>query len=252
MKAIILCAGYATRLYPLTENQPKGLLPLNGKPIIEYLAEKIEKIDVVDEIILISNHKFYQNFLDWANAYTPTRSIKLTVLDDGTTSNEDRLGAIGDIQFTIDALDIDDELIIYASDNYFTFELTDFYNFYREKNADCVLASEFEDVEFLAKNFAVGWLDENNKILDIKEKPGGVPNSNVGIWAGYFYTRETVKMFKQYLNEGNSKDSPGNFPVWLHKIKDVFAFVFEGECFDIGTKEVYYALDERLEKENKK
>ena len=127
MKAIMLVAGYATRLYPLTENMPKGLLKLNGRAIIDYTFDKLEKIKEIDEAILVSNSKFYDQFCNWANNYKGR--IKITVLNDGTTSNDNRLGAIGDMQFAIQNCHIDDEIMVLASDNYFTFELIDYYNF---------------------------------------------------------------------------------------------------------------------------
>ena len=246
MKAIILCAGYATRLYPLTENQPKGLLPLNNKPILNYLMEQLEDIEELNEAILISNHKFYKHFWDWSNSYNGR--IKVKVLDDGTTSNEDRLGAIGDIQFVIDKENIDEDIIVVASDNYFRFKLKEFYSFYKSINQDSVLAEEFPDekLEYLVNNFGVAKLDENDRVLSIVEKPRKDIGSNTAVWATYFYTKSTVKLIKIYLEEGNSKDSPGNFPAWLCQRKPVFAFRTKKPCVDIGTIEQYRALDDEL------
>ena len=245
MKAIMLVAGYATRLYPLTENMPKGLLTLNGKTLIDYTFEKLEKIQEVEEAILVSNHKFFAQFDEWAKNYNGR--IKITVLDDNTTSNEDRLGAIGDLQFAIDKFAIDEDIIVLVSDNYFTYELTELYDFYKEKNADCMLGCEFEDLEYLGKNFAVATIDEKQKVTSLVEKPGIAP-SNIGVWATYIYTRDSVKLIKKYLEEGNNKDAPGHFPAWLHKIKDVYLYMFEGECYDIGTLKVYNELNEKLSK----
>ncbi len=239
----MLVAGYATRLYPLTENMPKGLLQLNGKTIIDYAFEKLEKIQEIDEAILVSNHKFYKHFVDWANQYQGR--IKLTVLDDGTTSNDNRLGAIGDIQFSIDQCKIDDDVMVLASDNYFTFQLSDYYNFFKQKHSDCILGCEFDDLDYLAHNFGVAILDKDGRVKDMVEKPG-VALSNVGIWAIYIYTKDTIKMIKQYLAEGNSKDAPGNFPSWLCHKKPVYAYLFQGECYDIGTIKVYNELNDKL------
>jgi len=121
MKAIILAAGYATRLYPLTINRPKALLPINNKPIINYIVEEIETIDVVDEIIVISNHKFADNFNEWAESLKCSKNI--TIIDDGTSTEETRLGAIGDILYTLDLKNIDDEILVIAGDNFFTYRL---------------------------------------------------------------------------------------------------------------------------------
>ena len=126
MKAIVLVAGYASRLYPLTLNTPKALLTLNNITLLDYLMEKVSELDVIDEVILVSNQKFYKNFIEWKKTYTGNK--KITILNDGTTTNENRLGAIGDTEFAIQKLNIDDEIMLLVSDNYFTFSLKDFYN----------------------------------------------------------------------------------------------------------------------------
>lgn len=246
MKAIVLVAGYASRLYPLTLNTPKALLTLNGVTLLDYLMEKVADIDVIDEVILVSNDKFYNNFLEWKNTYTGNK--KITVLNDGTSTNESRLGAIGDTQFAIDKLGIDEEIMLLVSDNYFTFSLKDFYDFYQKKQGDCLLVSEFDDLEYLGKNFACVKVGENDRIIGMVEKPGGIPDTNIGAYASYIYTKDSVKMIKQYLDEGNNKDAPGNFPAWLYKRKPVYAYSFVGECYDIGTIEVYNLINERMSK----
>ncbi len=249
MKAIVLVAGYASRLYPLTLDKPKALLTLNGITLLDYLMEKVKEVEIIDEVILVSNEKFYNQFLDWKNSYKGT--LKITVLNDGTTTNETRLGAIGDTQFAIDQLHIDDEIMLLVSDNYFTFSLKDFYNFYLERKADCILVTEFDDLEYLGKHFACVKVNDNRQITDMVEKPGGIPDTNIGAYASYIYTKDSVRMIKQYLDEGNNKDAPGNFPAWLYKRKPVYAYAFEGECYDIGTIEVYKKLNEKLSNENK-
>ena len=246
MKAIVLVAGYASRLYPLTLNTPKALLTLNNVTLLDYLMEKVSELDVIDEVILVSNQKFYQNFIDWKKTYTGNK--KITILNDGTTTNENRLGAIGDTEFAIQKLNIDDEIMLLVSDNYFTFSLKDFYNFYLEKKSDCILVTEFEDLEYLGKHFACVKVNEKNQITSMVEKPGGIPDTNIGAYASYIYTKESVRMIKEYLEQGNNKDAPGNFPSWLYTKKPVFAYPFQGECYDIGTIEVYNSLNEKLSK----
>ena len=248
MKAIVLVAGYASRLYPLTLNTPKALLTLNGTTLLDFLMNKVDEVDAIDEVVLVSNEKFYNNFVEWSNNYKGR--FKITVLNDGTTTNETRLGAIGDMQFAIDQLKIDDEIMVLVSDNYFTFSLKSFYDFYKEKNDDCILVTEFEDLEYLGKNFACVNVDENNRVTYMVEKPGGIPNTNIGAYASYIYTKDTVKMIKQYLDEGNNKDAPGRFPAWLYSRKALYAYPFEGECYDIGTIEVYNELNEKFSKKN--
>jgi glucose-1-phosphate thymidylyltransferase len=234
MKAIILLAGYATRMYPLTQNQPKALLPLKGKPVIDYIIDQINKLPV-DTIYAVTNSKFYPHFVAWAK--TAPTTIPIEVLDDGTTSNENRRGAIGDILFTIEEKNIDDDLFIVAGDNYFTYDLTEQYDVFQRTGCDTIAGKALDDPEQL-KAFAVAKLDANGKVLDLVEKPA-VPESNMAIYATYFYRKDTVPLFKQYLAQGNNPDAPGRFPQWLHKIRDVYSYTMNGDCYDIGTIEMY-------------
>jgi len=239
MKAIILLAGYATRMYPLTESQPKALLPLKGKPVIDYIVEQINKLPV-DTIYAVTNSKFYAHFSQWAK--TAPTTIPIEVLDDGTTSNANRLGAIGDIFFTITEKNIDDEVFIVAGDNYFTYDLTEQYDVFRKTGCDTVAGKALDDIEQL-KAFAVAKLDENGKVLDLVEKPEK-PESNIAIYATYFYRKDTVPLFKQYLQAGNNPDPPGAFLQWLHKIRDVYSYAMNGDCYDIGTIEMYEKINQ--------
>ena len=238
LTAIILAAGYATRLYPLTLNQPKALLPIAGKPIIDYIVDEIETIEAVDELIVISNEKFFPHFSEWSNARSSR--LKITVLDDKTTDDSNKLGAVGDMQFAIETLGIDDEILVMAGDNIFTFKLKDFYD------ADMILVKEINEVEEL-RRMANVITDENGKVTDMEEKPQN-PKSNIAAFASYIYKKDTVKMIKQYLDEGNNPDAPGFFPSWLHKRRDVYAYKFEGECYDIGTPKSYKEVDEIFSK----
>lgn len=237
MKAIILVAGYATRLFPLTKTTPKPLLHVGGKPIIDYIIEQVNTLDAVDSIFVVSNHKFASNFEKWASEKDNPKPI--TVIDDGTDSDETKRGAIGDILYTIEQGNIDDEVVIIAGDNLFTYSLKDYYNYYKEKNADCVCVKQFDDMEMI-KQLGVVLMDNDNKILSLEEKPAQ-PKSNKAAFATYMYTRDTVKMFDEYLKEGNAPDAPGYYLQWLHKKKPVYGYVMDGECYDIGT---FKALDE--------
>ena len=243
MIAIILAAGYATRLYPLTINKPKALLPINNKPIIDYIVDEIETIDAVKEIIVVSNHKFADCFDEWAKDIKCSK--KVTVLDDGTSTEETRRGAIGDILFAIEEKNIDEELLVIAGDNFFTYKLKDYYDYFIEKDSDCVCVKKFDDRNLL-KQFGVALLDENGKVKDIEEKPAE-PKSDTAVYATYMYKKDTVPMFRQYIDEGNKPDAPGYFPEWLYKIKEVYAYTFEGECYDIGTPESYKSVCEEFE-----
>lgn len=235
MKAIILCAGYATRLYPLTKHTPKPLLQVKGKAIIDYIVDEICTIDDVTDIYVISNGLFYDQFLEWSIYANCSKSVH--ILNDFTTSNEGRLGAIGDINLCIDSFAIDDDLLIIAGDNLFDFSLLDAYNKFKQKNKDLLCVKRLESKEQL-RNFAVATVNSNNVITNIIEKPEQ-PESNIACFATYFYKKDTVSLFKKYLDEGNNKDAPGYFVEYLHKIKEVYAYEFDGNCYDIGTLEAY-------------
>lgn len=231
MKGIILAAGYATRLYPLTLNMPKALLTIGEKPIINYIIEKMEEVSALDMVYVVTNHKFAGQFEKWAeeNSFR----LPVSVLDDGTETEETRKGAIGDIWFTIKENCIDDELLVIAGDNFFTFDLKKYFEFYREKATDCVCVKAFEDSSALSQ-YGIALLDENGRVIDIEEKPEK-PKSNNVVYAAYMYTRETAALFEKYLKEGNKPDAPGYFVQWLYERKPVYAYEFKEECYDIGT-----------------
>jgi len=245
MKAIILAAGYATRLYPLTKNQPKALLPIGNKPIIDYIVEEIETIKEVDKIIVISNDRFYNHFVDWSS----NRDFKVPVkiINDHTTSDDDKLGAIGDINLVLNEEKIEDDVLIVAGDNYFTFKLKDFYDYYKAVDKDCILVKELNDKKTL-QSFAVVVLDEKSKVIDMEEKPQE-PKSNIGAYASYIYKKETLPLIKTYLEDGNNPDAPGHFPAWLYSRQDIYAYAFEGECYDIGTPKSYEEVQQSVVKQ---
>lgn len=236
MKAIILVAGYATRLYPLTLNTPKALLPVGGKPIIDYITDEINTIDDIDEIYVVSNHKFADDFGKWASEKNNKK--KISVIDDGTTTEETRRGAIGDILYTIKEKNIDDDLMVIAGDNFFTYKLTDYYDYFKKVGSDCVCVKVFEDREML-KHFGVAVTDDNDKVIDFEEKQEN-PKSNKVVYATYIYKKETLPLFEKYIEQGNKPDAPGYFIQWLFKVKDLFAYpITDGECYDIGTHKAY-------------
>jgi len=242
MKAIILAAGYATRLYPLTLSVPKPLLPICGKPLIDYILDKIGELDCVDTVYAVTNHKFAAAFYDWERKRESGRGGKpVVILDDGTEDEASRLGAIGDINFVIERERIDDDLLIIAGDNMFTYSLKNCAAFF-EKTGDCIVAKEIEDIEIL-KAVAVAALGPDGLVLDLIEKPA-VPASRFGIFATYFYRRETLPLFRQYLEAGNKPDAPGYFVQWLYKRKPVYAWIMDGECYDIGTPKAYEEIQE--------
>ena len=244
MKAIILAAGYATRLYPLTLHTPKALLPINQKAIIDYIVEELNTIQEIDAIYVVTDHRFADDFTTWAK--TAPGKTPIEVIDDGTTDDTNKKGAVGDIGFVIEQKQIDDELLVIAGDNFFTYSLQDYVNFYREKGHDCVCVKKWPNREEL-KQFGVALLDADGKVLDIEEKPAQ-PKSDTAVFATYLYKQDTVPLFAEYLAAGNNPDAPGNFPAWLYRRKDVYAYTFSGECYDIGTPESYREVCRMYEK----
>lgn len=245
MKVILLAAGYATRLYPLTENMPKSLLPLGKGVILDYIFDSIDKLPGVTEVILVSNSKFYKQFLDWTNKQDRTDKAPITILDDGTDSVDNMRGAIGDIMFALRERNIDEEICVMAGDNIFTYDIVDMYQYYKKKNTDTLVAMFVPDVEQLRK-LGVAVLADDGKVLEMQEK-SPEPKSNWAIYATYFYTKETLPLFDEYIKEGNSPDAPGRFPLWLCQRKDIYAYKGLGDCVDIGTLENYAKTKEEYE-----
>lgn len=239
MKCILLCAGYATRLFPLTENFPKALLKVGGRAILDYTMDKINNVDEIDHIYLVTNSKYTTHFKEWAEAKNNIKPI--TVFDDGTSTNDDRLGAIGDIEFTIDKAEIDDDILVLATDNLFEFELKDFVQFYKTKNTPTVCVKK-EDRELL-KRLGVANLDENMKIIGFEEKPAE-PSGEYAVYAEYIYPKDVLPVIKTYLEEGNSCDAPGNLVTYMYKKMPMYAYAFEGVCHDIGTHETLAMINE--------
>ena len=235
MKCIILAAGYATRLYPLTENFPKPLLKVKDKTILDWLIDDINLSNSVDEYIVISNHKYVDSFEKWIKE--KNNSIKITLLDDGTTSNENRKGAVADIQFAIESLNLDDDLLVIAGDNVLDFSLNKFIDYFKEKKSTCIMCYYEENVEKLKKSATVK-LDESDVVTNMIEKPLE-PDSNWCSPAFYIYIKDDVKKVKEALHDGCSKDAPGSFISWLYNKSIVHAMKMPGKRYDIGTLESY-------------
>lgn len=244
MQCILLAAGYATRLYPLTENMPKALLKLGDKTILDMVTDKIDEVCEVESIYIVTNDKFYNHFVEWSKGYKGPKKIK--VLNDHTTNNDNRLGAIGDLKYVIDAEKINDEILVMASDNIFDFSLNDFTAMYREKNTDMICAHTIENKEDL-HSMGVVELDKDGRVMSFEEKPQN-PKSDLGVPPFYLYKRETLPLVDEYLKEGNNPDAPGHFIPWLIGKNEVYAYVFDAVRIDIGTPESYYDACDRLEK----
>ena len=234
MKVIIPAAGYATRLYPLTLNQPKGLLDIQGKPIIEHIIKKIEELKVVDNIYIITNEKFFKNFDDWFKGFSS--SIPIKILNDHTKSNDDRKGQIGDIYEVIEKENIKDEdLLVIAGDNLFNFSLKPIYDFFREKD---VVVNGLYDVKSLkvAQQMGNASIDDSGKITLFEEKPEK-PKSTYVSMGIYFFPADKVELYSKYLKGGNNPDKMGYFMIWLLDKEEAHGYVYEEKWFDIGWSE---------------
>ena len=236
MKCLILAAGYATRLYPLTENFPKPLLKVGDKTILDWLIDDIDQAGCVDGYVVISNHKFAGIFEEWARHARPDRA-SVTVLDDGTSSNETRLGAVRDIQFAIDSLGLDDDLLVIAGDNLLDFSLVLFIEYARAKGTTCVMRYYEPAVEKLRKT-GVATVDDEGLILSMVEKPAE-PQSHWCCPPFYFYRREDVPLVKVGIDSGCGVDAPGSFIAWLAGQTPVYAWEMPGRRYDIGNLASY-------------
>jgi len=229
MKCIILAAGYATRLYPLTLTQPKPLLPVAGKSILDWLVDDIAPL--IDKFIVVSNHKFAQQFQIWAES----KQQKITVLDDGTESNDTRLGAVKDIQLA--AQGINDDCVVMAGDNVLDFSLQHFVRFAIEKGTSCVMCHEENRLEALQKT-AVITMDENNLITSYEEKPKE-PKGHLAVPPFYFYRAVDIHRIQEALDAGCGYDAPGSFAAWLSGQTPMHAYIMQGKRYDIGDMKSY-------------
>lgn len=247
MKALLLAAGYSRRLGELTQNTPKALLPIAGRPILDYLMDKLEEIKQLDEVYLVTNNKYISNFEVWKNEYKG--NLKINLLNDKTNSNEERLGAIGDIILTIEHFNINEDLLVAATDSYFDFDLVGFIDFSLSKNKDTVLGQRIKNYEEL-KRFGVAEVDENSIITGMEEKPQQ-PKSDLAVFANYYYKKETLPLFNTYKQENNNMDAPGNFVHWLYKRKPVCVYATDKDFYDIGTVETYKEVNLKAQNNKK-
>ena len=234
MKCLILAAGYATRLYPLTENFPKPLLEVQGKTILDWLVEDISP--VVDGFIVVTNHRFAPHFREWAAG----RPERLTVVDDGTSTNETRLGAVVDIKYAVDALSVSDDLLVIAGDNLLDFSLKGFVSYAQEKGTSCVMRYHEPDEKRLHR-CGILCVDDKERIIDMEEKPDK-PKSHWACPPFYYYTKEAVSLLPKGIAAGCGTDAPGSFVAWLSARTSVHAMEMPGRRYDIGTLESYHEV----------
>lgn len=235
MKCLILAAGYATRLYPLTENFPKPLLDVGGKTILDWLLDDVEASGKIDEYAVVTNHKFACHFEKWASG----RSEKITVVDDGTTANETRLGAVRDIQYALEKTGFDDDTIIMAGDNLLDFSLIKFIEYAIAAGTSCIMRY-YEPSEAKLHKCGVVEVDEHDLILSMEEKPA-VPRSHWCCPPFYFYRRQDVARIPEGMAAGCGIDAPGSFVAWLATKVPIRAMEMPGHRYDIGTLDSYKA-----------
>lgn len=235
MICLILAAGYATRMYPLTENFPKPLLEVGENTIIDWLINDVETTGKISQYVIVSNHKFIDRFKEWARK-SKLRN-KIVVLDDGSTDNSNRVGAVKDIVFAIDKLNIEDDLMVLAGDNLLNFSLKDFIKYFYSKNRTCVMRYFEGNLDKLRKT-GVATINNEDKIMSMVEKPK-TPDSNWAIPPFYIYTKDDIYKINKGISEGCPTDAPGSFIAWLCKNAEVFSYEMPGKRFDIGSIEGY-------------
>jgi glucose-1-phosphate thymidylyltransferase len=240
VKAVVLAGGYATRLYPLTRDRPKHLLEVGGRPILELLLDRLP-LDELDAVYVVTNAKFAERFREWAESY-PTDVV---VIDDGTTSEDDRLGAIGDLQLAIDSESLDDDLIVAAGDSLFSDRLDDFARFGREREAAAIAVYDVGDLDEMKRLSSIG-VDSDSRLVTFEEKPEHPQSTLAGI-ALYFYPRAILPLVAQYLAEGNNPDQPGRLIGWLYERTPVYAWRVPGQWFDIGTPDTLAEAEQLFE-----
>ena len=232
MKCLILAAGYATRLYPLTENFPKPLLKVGDKAILDWLIDDLEQTGLIDEYIVVTNHKFADIFREWVE-----NKSKIVVIDDGTSTNDTRLGAVKDIELGIHTRKVEDDLLVMAGDNLLDFSLGSFIKYAQEKGTTCIMRYYEPDTKRLHKCGVVE-IDADDKILTMEEKPAQ-PKSHWCCPPFYYYRKEDLSLVAKGIAEGCGTDAPGSFIAWLCTQTAVHAWEMPAARFDIGSLETY-------------
>jgi glucose-1-phosphate thymidylyltransferase len=235
VKALVLAAGYATRLYPLTLDRPKALLEVGGKPMLDRVLERLQAMRV-EETIVVTNAKFTPHFEDWAED-----KGRVTIVNDGTTSNDDRLGAIGDIGFVIDELHLNDDLVVVAGDNLFGQDVSGFTSYGQEVDAPVIAVHDIGDLGRMHEYNQIE-IDDEGRIVFFEEKPSQPRTTLAGV-ALYYYPRHALPLVRQYLAEGNNPDQPGRLIQWLYPRTAVYTWRLPGEWYDIGSAETLEEAD---------
>lgn len=241
MKTLILAAGYGTRLYPYTKNFPKSLLKIGKRPVINYLLDKIEELDDISRIIVVSNNRFFKQFQLWKDGLK--KKYPICLLNDLTTSPEDKLGAIGDMHFAFSKQGFTDDFLILGGDNLFKENLIDFIHFAKSKHPSMTIGLfDIKDKQE-ARYYGVVSLDKENRILKLEEKPAK-PKSSLVAMCLYYFPQEKLQLIKEYLSDSlNSRDTAGVYINWLSSKDKVYGFIFKDSWFDIGHIHTYKRVE---------
>lgn len=242
MKNIVIAAGYATRLYPLTENFPKPLLKVGSRNILERMLEDIDPLPEIDSHIIVTNHRFAPIFQEWLSTVSYTKPI--TIIDDGTVSNETRLGAVRDMLLAIERCDVDDDIMALAADNILEFSLRGFVDYFKEKGTSVIMCHHEPELRRLQRTGVIA-VDDDMRVLEMQEKPEK-PVSNLAVPPFYIYSRKDLPLIKDCLAHGCGADAPGNLAHYLAGATTLHAWKMPAGRFDIGSLDSYKEAQERF------
>ena len=238
MKNIVIAAGYATRLYPLTENFPKPLLKIGERSILDRILDDVDGIEDIDEHIIVTNHKFAEIFSNWVSERKQKPGTKpIKIIDDGTTDNENRLGAVKDLLLAIDEFDINDDIMVLAADNVLDFSFQGFVNFFKQKNTSVIMCHHEPELYKLQRTGVIA-VDDDMKVLEMQEKPEH-PVSNWAVPPFYIYKKNDLPLIRDCLNHGCGFDAPGNLAHYLVNATTIHAWIMPGSRYDIGSLDSY-------------
>jgi glucose-1-phosphate thymidylyltransferase len=241
MKLIILAAGYATRLYPLTLNQPKPLLKVGGKPMLEHVIDQLSNIPDIDIAYIVTNAKFAEHFQRWADEDGNSYQFCFEVVNDGSTDETNRLGAIGDLNLVVTENEIDEDIIVVGGDNLFSEDLFEFGEYCREQNSPVLAVYDVGNLEEIRKYNSIE-IDKDGRITFFEEKPAQPKSTLTGI-ALYYYPKWSLELIRQYIAEGNNPDQPGRLVQWMYPRVPFYTWKVPGVWFDVGSKETLAEAD---------
>jgi glucose-1-phosphate thymidylyltransferase len=247
MKLIILAAGYATRLYPLTLNQPKPLLRVAGKPMLEHVLDNLATLPYIDHAYVVTNAKFVDHFQQWADEYrNPQLHCGFTIVNDRSTDDSNKLGAIGDLHLVLTTSAVNDDIIIVGGDNLFSDDLSEFGESSKQKNAPVLGVYDVGDLEEIKKYNAIE-IDDKDRITFFEEKPKEPKSTLTGI-ALYYYPAWSLELIQQYIREGNNPDQPGRLVQWMYTRTPFYTWKVPGIWYDVGSKETLEEANEVFSK----